>query len=79
MRWLLLTVASVTVSVATFATAFQVSEEQPWNTVLIQVGPVSSLWLDPWLLLAGVATAILALVGFAKCLRWADRRAGQDD
>jgi hypothetical protein len=51
---------------------------EPDNKVLVASWLASEMWIDPWLLLVGVTTMILAVLTFFMYPRLAARRAASD-
>jgi hypothetical protein len=82
-RRILLTVPVATIGIAMIAFAVQIRTwhgrgswapgETPRNKVLVATWLASEMWVDRWLLMAGVATLLLALVIFFVYPRLASR------
>jgi hypothetical protein len=80
-RRIWLTVLLATVGIAEIAAAVQIRTwhgrgswtGEPSNKVFVAGWLASEMWINPWLLLVGVTTVVLAVVTFVLYPRLADR------
>jgi hypothetical protein len=85
-RRIWLTVFAATVGIAEIAFAIQIRTwhgrgswtGDPRNKVFVASWLASEMWINPWLLLVGVTTMILAVVTFFMYPRLAKRRGAKD-
>ena len=85
-RRIWLTVLVATVGMAEIAFAVQIRSwhgrgswtGDPSNKVFVASWLESEMWINPWLLLVGFTTEILAVVTFFMYSRLADRRGARD-
>ena len=82
--WVTLLVATIGIAQIAFAVQIRTWHGRgswtgdPRNKVFVASWLASEMWINPWLLLVGVATMILAVVIFFVYPRLADRRAAID-